>query len=64
MSQNADIGSKRLISLAPDAWVQWVTRSTDVTAQEIVEAEFQWVSRMQRKYPPLLNNLAFIISAH
>ncbi|MBW4553629.1 MAG: Rpn family recombination-promoting nuclease/putative transposase [Aphanocapsa sp. GSE-SYN-MK-11-07L] len=45
MSQNADIGSKRLIGLAPDAWVQWVTQSTDVIAQEIIDAEFQWVSR-------------------
>ncbi len=45
MSQNADIGSKRLISLAPTAWVQWVTQSSDVIAQEIVESEFQWVSR-------------------
>jgi predicted transposase YdaD len=45
MSQNADIGSKRLIGLAPNAWVQWVTQSADVVAQEMVDAEFQWVSR-------------------
>ena len=24
MAQKADIGSKRLISLVPDAWLQWV----------------------------------------
>jgi predicted transposase YdaD len=41
----ADIGSKRLIGLAPDAWARWVTRRDDVVAEEIVAAEFQWVSR-------------------
>jgi predicted transposase YdaD len=41
----ADIGGKRLISLAPDAWVQWVTQSSDVIAREILNSEFQWVSR-------------------
>ncbi|MFN6560324.1 MAG: hypothetical protein RMY28_010990 [Nostoc sp. ChiSLP01] len=25
VAKAADIGSKRLINLAPDAWVQWVT---------------------------------------
>lgn len=45
MPQAADIGSKRLISLAPDAWVQWVTKRPDVVARDIVTAEFQWVSR-------------------
>jgi predicted transposase YdaD len=41
----ADIGGKRLISLAPDAWVQWVTQSSSVMAREILNSEFQWVSR-------------------
>jgi predicted transposase YdaD len=41
----ADTGSKRLISLAPDAWVQWVTQRPDVVAQEILASEFQWISR-------------------
>lgn len=45
MPQAADIGGKRLISLAPDAWVQWVTQRHDVVAREIVTAEFQWISR-------------------
>jgi predicted transposase YdaD len=45
MAKKADIGSKRLISLAPDAWVQWVTQQPDVMAQEIIDAQFQWVSR-------------------
>jgi predicted transposase YdaD len=41
----ADIGNKRLISLAPDAWVQWVMNMPDVQAIEIIGSEFQWVSR-------------------
>ena len=45
MAKKADIGSKRLISLAPTAWVQWVTQQPDVVAQEILGSEFQWVSR-------------------
>ncbi|MBD2354894.1 Rpn family recombination-promoting nuclease/putative transposase [Tolypothrix sp. FACHB-123] len=45
MSKAADIGSKRLISLAPDAWVQWVTQQSDVVAKEILASEFQWISR-------------------
>jgi predicted transposase YdaD len=45
MVKPADIGGKRLISLAPDAWVQWITQSPDVSAREILNSEFQWVSR-------------------
>jgi predicted transposase YdaD len=45
MAKKADIGSKRLISLAPDAWVQWVTQQPEVISQEIIETEFQWISR-------------------
>jgi predicted transposase YdaD len=45
MPKVADIGGKRLISLAPDAWVQWITQSSDVIAREILNSEFQWVSR-------------------
>jgi hypothetical protein len=30
MVKTADIGSNRLLSLAPDAWVQWVTQRPDV----------------------------------
>jgi predicted transposase YdaD len=41
----ADIGSKRLINLAPDAWVQWVTQRPEVVAKEILGSEFQWISR-------------------
>jgi hypothetical protein len=38
MAQAADIGSKRLISLAPDLWVQWVTQIPDVQAREIISS--------------------------
>jgi predicted transposase YdaD len=36
VAKAADTGSKRLISLAPDAWVKWVTQLPDVIAQEIL----------------------------
>lgn len=56
MAKAADIGSKRLISLAPDLWVQWVTQSPDVEAREIISSDFQWVSResdvLVRAYSP------------
>ena len=45
MAKAADTGSKRLISLAPDAWVQWVTQRPEVVAKEILGSEFQWISR-------------------
>ncbi|MGF1602314.1 MAG: hypothetical protein ACFCU8_09900 [Thermosynechococcaceae cyanobacterium] len=45
MAKTADIGSKRLISLAPDAWVQWVTQNPQAVARELLDSEFQWVSR-------------------
>ncbi len=45
MPKTVDIGSKRLISLAPDLWVQWVTQIPDAVAREIVTSEFQWISR-------------------
>ncbi len=45
VAKAADTGSKRLISLAPDAWVQWVTQRPDVVAKEILASEFQWISR-------------------
>jgi hypothetical protein len=30
MTKAADIGGKRLVSLAPDAWVQWVAQQLDI----------------------------------
>ncbi|AFY33147.1 hypothetical protein [Calothrix sp. PCC 7507] len=45
MAKPADISTKRLISLAPDNWVKWVTQMPDVVAGEILNSEFQWISR-------------------
>lgn len=45
VAKAADIGSKRLINLAPDAWVQWVTQRPEVVAKEIIGSEFHWISR-------------------
>ncbi|MEH2265034.1 DUF4351 domain-containing protein [Nostoc sp.] len=45
MAKAADIGSKRLINLAPDAWLQWVTQRPEVLAKEILGSEFHWISR-------------------
>jgi predicted transposase YdaD len=65
--QAADIGGKRLIGLAPDAWARWVTQRPDVVAEGIIASDFQWVSRendvLLRAYSPtdghflLLNEL-------
>lgn len=30
MVKKADIGGKRLISLAPDKWVKWLTKRIDI----------------------------------
>ncbi|HLP90930.1 MAG TPA: Rpn family recombination-promoting nuclease/putative transposase [Nostocaceae cyanobacterium] len=45
MAKPADISTKRLISLAPDNWVKWVTQIPDIVAKEILNTEFQWISR-------------------
>ncbi|MDM9585942.1 Rpn family recombination-promoting nuclease/putative transposase [Nostoc sp. GT001] len=45
MIKPADVSTKRLISLAPDNWVKWVTQIPDIVAGEILNSEFQWISR-------------------
>ncbi|MBD2453560.1 Rpn family recombination-promoting nuclease/putative transposase [Nostoc sp. FACHB-87] len=45
MPKPADISTKRLISLAPNNWVKWVTQIPDIIAGEILNSEFQWISR-------------------
>ncbi|RUT02820.1 hypothetical protein DSM106972_057400 [Dulcicalothrix desertica PCC 7102] len=45
MTQSADISSKRIIGLEPVQWAQWITGSSNITVQEIVNSEFQFVSR-------------------
>ncbi|MGF1991884.1 MAG: Rpn family recombination-promoting nuclease/putative transposase [Nostoc sp. ZfuVER08] len=74
MAKAADIGGKRLINLAPDAWVQWVTQRSEVVAKEILGSEFQWISRetdvLVKAYSPtqgdflVLNELQLRYTAH
>lgn len=45
MTKPADVSTKKLISLAPDNWVRWVTQMPDLAAREILSSEFQWISR-------------------
>jgi len=45
MAQRADIGSRRLISLAPTAWVRWLLGDDTLDAIDLLSADFQWVSR-------------------
>ena len=45
MAKRADVSTKKLISLAPDNWVKWVTQIPDIVAGEILNSEFQWISR-------------------
>lgn len=45
MAKTADIGSKRLISLAPDTWVRWLTGDPTAEALDFPSGEFEWVSR-------------------
>ncbi|MEM9542763.1 MAG: transposase, partial [Cyanobacteria bacterium P01_E01_bin.42] len=45
MSKPADIGSKRLIGLNPDRWVEWVTEMPDLQYIGMESTSFEWVSR-------------------
>ena len=45
MPKSADIGSKRLISLSPQQWLQWVTRILNIKPRKIISSNFQWISR-------------------
>lgn len=45
MAKPADVSTKRLISLAPDSWARWVTNIPNIVAGEILNSEFQWISR-------------------
>ncbi len=45
MAKSADISTKRLISLAPENWVKWVTQIPDIVVGEVLNSEFQWISR-------------------
>ncbi|QLE55931.1 Rpn family recombination-promoting nuclease/putative transposase [Nostoc sp. TCL26-01] len=45
MAKSADISTKKLISLAPDNWIRWATEIPDIVAGEILDSQFQWISR-------------------
>ncbi len=64
MAKVADIGGKRLLGLAPDAWARWVTQQDDVTALEIVGSDFQWVSRendvLMKVHSPIQGNFLIL----
>lgn len=45
MTKKADIGSKRLISLDPQAWSCWVTGNPNIEFADLLDSEFQWISR-------------------
>ncbi len=45
MSQPADIGSKRLIGLNPEDWVEWVTAMPNLRYIGMESTSFEWVSR-------------------
>lgn len=45
MAKAADIGSKRLISLASTAWARWVTGDSTIETSEMLSSDFQWVAR-------------------
>lgn len=45
MTKKADLGSKRLISLAPNNWVRWITQNDTLEVQEFLSSEFQWIGR-------------------
>jgi predicted transposase YdaD len=45
MSKPADIGGKRLVSLSPNNWAQWLTQLPQVRVAEMLDSDLQWVSR-------------------
>ncbi|MDZ8094958.1 MAG: Rpn family recombination-promoting nuclease/putative transposase [Nostoc sp. DedQUE05] len=45
MNKTVDISTKKLISLAPNNWAKWVTGIPDIVTGEILNTEFQWISR-------------------
>lgn len=45
MANKYDISGKKLIGLAPDAWVRWAMGISDVVAESVISEEFQWVGR-------------------
>ncbi|MCS7038576.1 MAG: hypothetical protein NZP34_03105, partial [Caldilineales bacterium] len=45
MPATADIGSKRLVELAPNRWVRWLTGDDTAEVLDLLSGEFEWVGR-------------------
>ncbi|WP_071518353.1 DUF4351 domain-containing protein [Geitlerinema sp. PCC 9228] len=45
MTKPADIGGKRLISLAPHTWAQWLTQMPNLHVESMLSSELPWVTR-------------------
>ncbi len=43
--KESDIGGKKLISLAPESWVRWITQNPKLKVIEIINTDFQWIER-------------------
>ncbi len=56
MAKRADIGSKRLASLDPEAWARWALENPRAEVRDLLATEFQWISResdvLMRVYTP------------
>ncbi|WP_228055327.1 hypothetical protein [Gloeocapsopsis crepidinum] len=51
MIKRADVSTKKLISLAPDNWVQWVTFATFVLESMLVQEIMRWDMAVLRESP-------------
>ncbi|MCH8507055.1 MAG: DUF4351 domain-containing protein [Ectothiorhodospiraceae bacterium] len=45
IEKKADIGSKKLVSLAPESWASWLMNCADIKVEELLESNLQWVGR-------------------
>ena len=43
--KESDLGGKKLISLAPESWVRWITQNPKLKVIEIINTDFQWIER-------------------
>lgn len=51
MAKRADIGGRRLISLAPTAWVRWLLDDNTLNATELVRQIMRWDMSVLRESP-------------
>ena len=45
MAQAADVTTKLMVSISPEAWAKWAAPVQEVTECEVISGEFQWLSR-------------------